>query len=89
MFLNNKTEGFIASLFVFWIGGPKQNSGSLLIPLSETFFFLVMVVILLSMVAFSTIFRLVEILPIRVFEIREYFDKKFNFQFLIVTLTSL
>ena len=44
-----------SALFVFSIGGPKQNVKSFLTPFSESVFVLYHV-LLLSMVAFSTVF---------------------------------
>ena len=64
------------SLFVFLMVGPKQNVGSLLTPVSDTVFMLFHMVSsdLLSMVAFLTIFLLVENLqlPIRIFKMGSY-----------------
>ena len=64
------------SLFVFSIGGPKQNARSLLTSVPDTVFMLfhVVVLVLLSMVAFSTTFLSVQTIQqqIRIFEISVY-----------------
>ena len=64
------------TLFVFSLSDPKQNARSLLKPVFGTVFMLfhMVALVLLSMVAFLTIFLLAENLqqPIRVFEVGGY-----------------